>query len=113
MGAQLELFLLDHRKSDDVIALGRRGADTAIEHIAIDGELKQLADFGHSLGAYLTGNHSSRPTPQELMAFGGRLFHFLFRGALKSLYDRLPVGAVSKPDPQAYARFLAAMEKMR
>lgn len=90
-----ELFLLDHRSSSNVIALARRGADTAIEHIAISSTLIGLRDFGRQLGKAITGNSGQRPSAKELLDFGEQLFNFLFQGSLRQLYDRLPAGPVS------------------
>ena len=94
MPTSFELFLLDNRKGDGVIALARRGADTAIEHMPVDAALAKLADFGRVLGRAVAGN-GNRPTATELVRFGNDLFNYLFRGDLKRLYDRLPIGAVS------------------
>lgn len=95
MATLFELFLLDQRKTDSVIVLARRGADTAIEHIPMDATLKALGEFGHALGNVVTGNVSTRPTAADLTKFGRDLFDFLFRGSLKTMYDRLPAGSVS------------------
>jgi len=94
MATLFELFLLDQRNGNDLIALARRGADTAIEHIPMDTTLSALAEFGRSLGSVVTGN-TARPTAADLTKFGRNMFDFLFRGSLKTLYDRLPVGPVS------------------
>lgn len=94
MTTSLELFLLDSRNNNEVIALARRGSDTSIEDLPIDASLKALADFGRGLGRAVTGN-AKRPSKAELSNFGTDLFNFLFKGSLKSLYDRLPTGAVS------------------
>ncbi|WP_148282979.1 hypothetical protein [Pseudogulbenkiania sp. NH8B] len=94
MATSFELFLLDQSQGNDVIALARRGADTAIEHIPIDTSLKRLAEFGRGLGDVLTGN-AQRPNVSDMMQFGNDLFEFLFRGSLRAMYDRLPCGPVS------------------
>lgn len=95
MATSFELFLLDQKKGAGVIALARRGADTAIEHISIDAKLNALADFGRSLGKAVTGNNALRPTAADLGKFGDDLFNFLFRDTLLSLYQRLPAGPIS------------------
>jgi len=89
-----DLFLLDVRKSKSVVALARRGADTAIEQIPIDAALTDLVDFGRLIGKAVNGN-AQRPSGPDLEAFGTRLFDFLFRGQLRDLYNRLPTGPVS------------------
>lgn len=84
-----ELFLLDSRNGNDILALARRGADTAIEVIPIDVALSRLAEFGRHLGRVVTGD-AQRPTDTCLLSFGRELFEFLFRGTLRELYIRLP-----------------------
>jgi hypothetical protein len=90
----LELFLLDQRKSDGVIALARRGPDTAIEHLPLDAHLAELAAFGRCLGDAVTGN-AKRPGKADLTRYGCDLFGFLFRDSLITLYNKLPAGPVS------------------
>lgn len=94
MPTSLELFLIDNRRSSDVVALGRRGSDTAIEHLPIDAALGQLGDVGKRIGKAVTGN-GNHPSASEIKAFGAQLFAFLFRGDLRDLYDRLPQGSVT------------------
>lgn len=94
MPTSFELYLIDTRKSADVVALARRGSDTAIEHLPIDSSLKKLGDMGRSIGNALTGN-GNLLTAAEVKSFGGDLFNYLFRGQLRTLYDRLPQGSVS------------------
>lgn len=95
MATSFELFLLDQKEGTGVIALARRGADTAIEHIPIDAKLNALADFGRGLGKAITGNNALRPSATDLAKFGSDLFNFLFRGSLLALYQRLPAGPIS------------------
>lgn len=95
MATSFDLFILDQRNCDAVIVLARRGADTAIEHVPIDDRLRKLMEFGRGLGNVVKGNASSRPSIASLEEFGRDLFHFLFIGSLKALYDRLPSGPVS------------------
>ncbi|HYN88867.1 MAG TPA: hypothetical protein VER55_10065, partial [Ardenticatenaceae bacterium] len=94
MTTAFDLFLLDIRKSEDILVLARRGADTAIEHIPIDARLAELATFGRRMGGALAGS-ATRPRETELREFGKNLFAFLFRGSLGDLYHRLPQGPVS------------------
>jgi len=94
VSTSFDLYLLDQTGCPDLIALGRRGADTVIERVPIGGALPALAAFGQRLAAAVTGN-SQRPSAADLTAFGVQLFEFLFRGSLRTLYDRLPTGAVS------------------
>ncbi|MEO8673156.1 MAG: CHAT domain-containing protein [Tahibacter sp.] len=89
-----DLFLLDVPKTKGVVALARRGADTAIERVSLDATLGELIDFGRLIGKAVTGN-AQRPSAVELDDFGQRLFNFLFRGSLLQLYSRLPQGPVS------------------
>ena len=93
MTTPFELFLLDQRGGPNVIALARRGADTAIEHLPLN-ELTGLLNFGRSLGESVKGN-AQRPSIESLEQFGKDLFGFLFRDSLNELYRRLPPGAVS------------------
>nr|WP_275690588.1 CHAT domain-containing protein [Luteibacter jiangsuensis] len=46
------------------------------------------------IGRAVSGN-GQRPSDPDLATFGTDLFNFLFRGELRDLYDRLPVGPVS------------------
>lgn len=89
-----DLFLLDVRKSNTVVALARRGADTAIEMIPIGAELTSIVAFGRLIGRAVSGN-GDRPSGPDLAAFGAKLFDFLFRGQLRDLYNQLPAGPVS------------------
>lgn len=89
-----DLFLLDVRNNPAVLALARRGADTAIELIPVDDALTKLNNFGQLIGRAVSGN-GQRPSDPDLAAFGTDLFNFLFRGQLRDLYDRLPVGQIS------------------
>jgi hypothetical protein len=90
----LDVFLLDVPKTRGVVALARRGADTAIERIPLDARFKGLIGFGRRIGQAMAGN-APRPDATELDRFGRDLFEFLFRGSLQTLYRRLPGGAVS------------------
>lgn len=90
----IELFLLNNGNKDGLIALGRRGADTAIELLPIDGQLAGLSVFARSLGSAISGN-GIRPSKIELSDFGVKLFDYLFKGKLRELYLRLPAGAIS------------------
>jgi hypothetical protein len=88
--------LIDHKNPNQVLALARRGPDTAIELLSIGPNLKKLADFGQMLGQVASGTVATRPTTKELAAFGNDLFKFLFQGSLKDLYQGLPQnGAIS------------------
>lgn len=90
----IDLFLLDAAKAGHAIAVARRGADTAIETLALDASFATLLAFGRSIGQAMIGN-AQRPSAAQLEAYGAQLFGYLFRGSLKELYERLPGGAVS------------------
>lgn len=92
--SSFELLLLDGRSEDSVIAVGRRGVDTAIEYIALDAALVPLLDFGRLLGASVSGN-AQRPSQEALDEYGTKLFNFAFQGSLGRLYARLPPGRIS------------------
>lgn len=94
MAESIELFLLNNGNEDGLIALGRRGADTAIEFLPIDKQLAGLTVFARSLGSAISGN-GARPSKIELSDFGVKLFDYLFKGKLRDLYLRLPAGAIS------------------
>jgi hypothetical protein len=89
-----ELFLLNNGNEEGLIALARRGCDTAIEFLPIDEELEALSVFAHRLGSAISGN-GIRPSKTELSVFGAKLFEYLFKGKLRDLYLRLPAGAIS------------------
>lgn len=93
MTISFELFLLDGRNEVDIVALGRRGDDTAIEFIELGEDLTKLVVFGQRIGASMS--EGAWATPAEVRAFGQRLFDFLFRGELAKLYARLPEGPIS------------------
>lgn len=89
-----EVFLLDAPNTNGVVALARRGADTAIERIPFDATFSDLVDFGRLIGKAMIGK-AQRPTSAELDEFGRKLFEYLFRGSLLNLYSRLPDGPIS------------------
>jgi len=89
-----DVFVLDVSHNGGLIALASRGADTAIEPIPIGPDLHALVTFGRLLGAAVSGQ-AQRPSAAALNKFGQSLFGYLFRGQIKSLYDRLPTGPVS------------------
>ncbi|KAB0325102.1 CHAT domain-containing protein [Janthinobacterium sp. PLB04] len=94
MSISFDLFLLDGRDGNSLLALGRRGADTAIEQIAFNDTLDRLVHFGRRLGHSVSGS-GRRPTPVELKNFGRELFSFIFPGSLQEMYDQLPAGQIS------------------
>lgn len=90
-----EYFLLDHQSPSEVLAMARRGCDTAIESLSLDGKFAQLAAFGDLIGAVAAGEAASRPKQSELQKFGRDLFGFLFQASLRDLYMRLPQGPIT------------------
>lgn len=91
----LDLFVLDTQNPDSLTAFARNGPDTAIEQLPIAGELADLLAIGRAIGRSMAGQ-GEHHTRDEIDAFGRRLFNFLFKGDLKTLYDRLPAaGAIS------------------
>lgn len=94
MSISFDLFLLDGRDGNSLIALGRRGADTAIEQIGLNGTLEPFVEFGRRLGSSMSGN-GQRPSTEELKSFGADLFNFIFSGNLLDLYYQLPADQIS------------------
>jgi CHAT domain len=90
----LEIFLIDNLTGSDVIALAKRGADTAIEHLPIDPSLVAIRKKGIDIGEALKGN-GSLITAVEVRQLGIDIFKYLFRGDLLALYSRLPPDPVS------------------
>lgn len=90
-----ELFLLDHKDQGQVIALARRGADTAIELLPIGAAFQDLVTFGRMVGGVASGVVPTRPDSAALVKFGGDLFQFLFQGSLRQIYMGLPQGPVT------------------
>lgn len=94
MATSFELFLLDGNNGGDIVALGRRGDDTAIETIKPGPDMATLIAFGQRIGKAISGD-GNWPTPDEIRTFGLALFLYLFPGTLATLYNRLPSGAIS------------------
>lgn len=92
--SSFELLLLDGRTEDSIVAVGRRGVDTAIEYISLDDVFTPLLEFGRLLGASISGD-AQRPSQAALDDYGAKLFSFVFRDSLKRLYGRLPPGRIS------------------
>jgi hypothetical protein len=89
-----ELFLLNDGNEEGLVALARRGSDTAIEFLPVDKKLKELSVFARRIGSAISGN-GIRPSKTELVDFGVKLFDYLFKGKLRDLYVRLPAGPIS------------------
>jgi len=89
-----EIFLIDNPAGSDVIALARRGADTAIESLPIDPALVSIHAKGMDIGEALKGN-GNLITALEVRQLGVDIFNYLFRGELLKLYNRLPPDPVS------------------
>jgi hypothetical protein len=94
MGTSLELFLLDDATAGNVIALGRRGDDVAVETIPIDASVKRFLALKAAMDAAMLGK-AARPTAAEVDQLGRDLFQWLFRGPLAAVYNRVPAGNVS------------------
>ena len=90
----LELFLLDSGNGNHAVALGRCNGDLAIEEIPLDKECGALVAYRDRLDGVILGK-SERPSPKELREFGERIFNWLFRGELRTLYGHVPTGSVS------------------
>ena len=94
MPIPFEIFLIDNPTGNHVIALAKRGADTAIEHLPIDSSLVAIRKKGIDIGEALKGN-GSLITAGEVRQLGIDIFNYLFRGDLRALYDQLPQDPVS------------------
>lgn len=97
MNATLDVFLLDTvgaQGAPGVIAVGRRGDDTAIESIALNPDVQNFLAFRDRVEQALL-EKATKPTGAELRQFGVDLFNWLFRGSLRALYARVPQGSVT------------------
>lgn len=103
----LELAILSPDPSGAALVLARYGSDVAIANLPSGDELKSFAAFRDRVNLVLLMNQP-RPKSSELTEFGHALFKYIVRDDVKSLYDRLPSGALirihiltNRPDLQS------------
>jgi hypothetical protein len=106
MDDEFELSVLDSGEQSRATIVARCGYDMAIESFG-DLHLQSLFDFHRRLSAAAAGKALTRPTAPELEGFGRDLFNLIFRGRVRSIYDRLPASHIrmliysNRPDLQA------------
>ena len=83
-----ELSIMDTGDRLNAIAMARKGDDLAIERLNCK-DLGDLIDFRSHIAEATEGN-CRRPTSQQLMEFGTRLFDLVFKDKIKSIHGRLP-----------------------
>jgi hypothetical protein len=88
----LDLWILDSGR-ESALACGRSAYDVAVTSLPYDEKYPELAAFRDRIDQAIR-RKVDPPSPQELTAFGHRLFGFLFKGDLGELYGRLPAGHI-------------------
>lgn len=94
VSSAFELFLLDSRGSKQAVALARCNGDVAIEYIPLDKRCREFVKYRDTLDGIALGEEE-RPSSSQLRQYGERLFKWLFRGELRTLYDQAPTGNLS------------------
>ena len=94
MSSAFELFLLDSGGSKQAVALARCNGDVAIEFIPLDTRCREFVKYRDTIEGIVLGEQT-RPSSSQLRRYGERLFKWLFRGKLRTLYDKAPTGNVS------------------
>jgi hypothetical protein len=98
----LDLYLLDPARipggqatSNHVVAIAQCGDHSSFAHIPIDNAtIAPLLAFRKAVqDIVMTG--ADKPTKSELIAFGNRLYQYLFGGSLGALYHAAPTDPVS------------------
>lgn len=89
MSDTLDLVILDSGATTNAVAFARSDANVATALLPFDDDLRVLDEFRQTIEKALYGS-GGKPTVQELEDFGYKLFRYLIRGDVLTLYTVLP-----------------------